>query len=424
MEYQKIANLIDDTSNQPSKFRTRNWVEINDESRGAYDVNSQIKFKTTMLKSSLCDCSDAYILVKGKITIAGGRDDAAARQADERDKDVAFKNCAPFINCISEINNTQIDNAKDIDIVMSMYNLIEYSDNYAKTTGSLWQYFKDEPVADDDMEDSESFKSKTKITGKTPNNDNEEDVEIMVPLKYLSNFWRTLEMPLINCEVNLILTWSSTCVITDSNGAGTFPITDTKLYVPVVTLSTQENTKFLQQLKQGFKRVINWNKHLSKPELLVQNPNLNHLVEPSFQGVNRLFVLAFEDDAQRTTYDANYLPNVEIKDYNIMINGENFFDQPIKNNKVTYENIRKIAIGQGDDYTTGCLLDYSYFADTYKMIAVDLSKQQALDADPRAIQQINFTANLDRAGNTRVYFILEEAKETILDFSQGTVKVL
>ena len=424
MEYQKIANLIDDTSNQPSKFRTRNWVEINDESRGAYDVNSQIKFKTTMLKSSLCDCSDAYILVKGKITIAGGRDDAVARQADERDKDVAFKNCAPFINCISEINNTQIDNAKDIDIVMSMYNLIEYSDNYAKTTGSLWQYFKDEPVADDDMEDSESFKSKTKITGKTPNNDNEEDVEIMVPLKYLSNFWRTLEMPLINCEVNLILTWSSTCVITDSNGAGTFPITDTKLYVPVVTLSTQENTKFLQQLKQGFKRVINWNKHLSKPELLVQNPNLNHLVEPSFQGVNRLFVLAFEDDAQRTTYDANYLPNVEIKDYNIMINGENFFDQPIKNNKVTYENIRKIAIGQGDDYTTGCLLDYSYFADTYKMIAVDLSKQQALDADPRAIQQINFTANLDRAGNTRVYFILEEAKETILDFSQGTVKVL
>ena len=106
-----------------------------------------------------------------------------------------------------------------------------------------------------------------------------------------------------------------------------------------------------------------------------------------------------------------------------MINGENFFDQPIKNNKVTYQNIRKIATGQGDDYTTGSLLDYSYFMDTYKMIAVDLSKQQALDSDPRAIQQINFTANLDRA-NTRVYFILEEAKETILDFSRGTVKVL
>ena len=206
MEYQKIANLIDDASNQPSKFRTRYWVEINDESRGVYNVNSQIKFKTTMLKSSLCDYSDAYILVKGTIAINGRGADAAVRQADERDKCVSFKNCAPFINCISEINNTQIDNAKDIDIVMPMYNLIEYSDNYAKTSGSLWQYFRDEPD-DNNIEDSESFfKSKIKITRKTPNNDNEKDVEIMVPLKYLSNFWRTLEMPLINYEVNLILT--------------------------------------------------------------------------------------------------------------------------------------------------------------------------------------------------------------------------
>ena len=171
----------------------------------------------------------------------------------------------------------------------------------------------------------------------------------MVPLKYLSNFWRTLEMSLINCEVNLILTWSSTSVITDSNGAGTFAITDTKLFIPVVTLSTQENTKFLQQLKSGFKRVINWNKYLSKPELLRRNANLNHLVEPSFQGVNRLFVLAFEGDAQRIVNTGYYLPNVEIKDYNIMINCENLFDQPIKNNKVTYENIRKIATGKGDD---------------------------------------------------------------------------
>ena len=235
-------------------------------------------------------------------------------------------------------------------------------------------------------------------------------------------------MPLINCEVSLILTWSLTCVLISTNidnQNAKFAITDTKLYVPVVTLSTQENTKFLQQLKSGFKRVVNWNKYLSKAELLAQNPNLNYFVEPSFQGVNRLFVLAFEnDDDDRTSYDEYYLHTVEIKDYNIMINGENIFDQPIKNNKVTYENIRKIATGQGDGYTTGCLLDYPYFTDTYKMIAVDLSKQQALDADPRAIQQINFTTNLDRAGNTRVYFILEEGKETILDFSQGTVKVL
>ena len=349
------------------------------------------------------------MIVKGTITINGRGADAAARQADERDKGVSFKNWVPFINCISEINNTQVDNAKDIDIVMPMYNLIEYSDNYAKTSGSLWQYLRDEPD-DNNIEDSESFKSKIKITGKTPCNNNVKDVEIIVPLKYLSKFWRTLEIRLINCEVNPILTWSLTCVITNSNGAGAFGKTDTKLYVPVVTLSTQENTKLLQQLKSSFKKVINWNKYLSKPELLAQNPNLNHLIEPSFQGINRLFVLTFENDNHRTIHDRYYLPNVEIKDYNIMINGEDIFDQPIKNNKVTYENIRKIATGQGDDYTTGCLLDYSYFANTYKMIAADLSKQQALDADPRAIQQINFTANLDRAVNTRVYFIIEEAK--------------
>ena len=212
------------------------------------------------------------------------------------------------------------------------------------------------------------------------------------------------------------MAWSSTCVITNSNGAGVFAITDTKLYVPVVTLSTQENTKFLQQLKSDFKRVINWNKYLSKPELLAQNPNLNHLIEPSFQGVNRLFVLAFENDNHRTIHDRYYLPSVEIKDYNIMINGENFFDQPIKNNKVTYENIRKIATGQGDDYTTGCLLDYSYFADTYKIIAVHLSKQQALDADPRAIQQINFAENLDRAGIQGSTLFLKKQKKLFQTF--------
>ena len=301
MEYQKIANLLDDNkSNKPFKFRTKNFVEINDESRGTYNVNSQIKFKTTMLKSSLCDYSDSYILVKGTIIIAGAGDYAAARQADERDKGVIFKNCAPFTNCIREIDNTQVDSAKDIDIVVPMYNLIEYSDNYRKTSGRLWQYYRDEP--NNNLANSESFKFKVKITGKTPANDNEKDVEIMVPLKYLSNFWRTLEMPLINCEVNLISTWSSTCVITSSTGAGTFEITDTKLHVPVVTLSAKENTKLLQQLKSGFKRVISWNKYLLKSELLRRNANLNYLIEPSFQGVNRLFILAFENDTQRTSH--------------------------------------------------------------------------------------------------------------------------
>ena len=182
--------------------------------------------------------------------------------------------------------------------------------------------------------------------------------------------------------------------------------------------------KLFQQLKCGFKRTISWNKYESNIKTFAQNRYLNHLINSSFQGVNRLFVLSFENENKRTSHSTYYPPKIEMKYYNVMVDGKNFFDQPINSMIKKYKNISKIATGQGEDYTTGCLLDYSYFKDHYKMIAIDLSKQQALDADPRAIQQINFTANLDRAGNTRFYFILEEAKETVFGFSQGTVKVL
>ena len=154
------------TSNQPSKFRTKNWIEVNDKSKGSYGTGSDIKFKTTMLRSSLCDDPDAYILIKGTITITGAGDDDAAKQSDERNKGVIFKNCAPFIKSISRINGTEIDNAQDIDIVMSMYNLIEYSNNYSKTSGSLWPYYQDDP--NHNIMQSESFKSKINVRVKTP----------------------------------------------------------------------------------------------------------------------------------------------------------------------------------------------------------------------------------------------------------------
>ena len=172
MEYQKIANLLDNASNQPSKFRTQDWVEINDDKRGTYTSND-IKFKTTMLRSNLFDYADAYILVRGAITITGAGNDDAARQADERNKGVILKNCAPFTKCISRINNTEIDNAQDIDIVMPMYNLIEYRDNYSKTSGSLYQYYKDYP--NDNITRNESFKYKVKITGKSLEDGNTKD---------------------------------------------------------------------------------------------------------------------------------------------------------------------------------------------------------------------------------------------------------
>ena len=230
-------------------------------------------------------------------------------------------------------------------------------------------------------------------------------------------------MPLINCEVSLFLTWSSTCVITKSTDKGRFTITDTKLFVPVVTLSTH-NAKLLQRLKSGFRRTINWNKYQSDLKTHAQNRYLNRLVNPNFRGLNRPFVLSFENEDDRTSHSTYYLPKVEIKDYNVMVYHKNKFDQPVNSEVKINENNRNIATGQGDHYTTGCLLDYSYFEENYKMIGTDLSKQQALDADPMAIQQINFRANLDKAGNTTMFFIIEEAKETVLDFSQGTVKVL
>ena len=217
-----------------------------------------------------------YIHVKGTITI--NNTPAADADANNTNKKVIFKNCAPFTNCISEINNTDLDNAKDIDIVMPMYNLIEYSDNYSKASECLWQYTKDIPAVSNDNAIidftnnnlTDSFDFKVKMTSQTGNNETK-NVEIMVPLKHLSNFWRTLEMPLINCEINLLLTWSASCVMVSTDVANqnaTFAITDTKLYVPVVTLSQQDNEKLLKQLQSGFKRVIIWNKYLSKPQLL------------------------------------------------------------------------------------------------------------------------------------------------------------
>ena len=196
-----------------------------------------------------------------------------------------------------------------------------------------------------------------------------------VALKYLSNFRITLEM-----KINLILTWSITCFIIDNPIAGQeriFTITDTNLYVPIITLSIQDNAKLLQQLKSGFKRTINWNKYELKLTVQAQNQYLDSVINPSFQGVNRLFVLSFQNNGSRTSYTIYNLPLVEVNCYNVVIDGWNFFEQPVKNNFITYDNIWKIATGQGDDYTTGCLLDYNYFNSYYKMTATDLSKQQA-----------------------------------------------
>ena len=203
-----------------------------------------------MLRSDLFDFSVAYIVVEGYITLEGDN------ETNTRNKNIAFKNNAPFFNCISKINGVKIDKAEDLDVVMPMYNLLEYSKNYRKTTGSLWNYYRDEP-SNPLSSNSESFKYKTNIVGKTPqNNDSLTNAKVVIPLKYLSNFWKSLNIPLINCEVELILTWSKNCVLADMTVNGdadpaivapsgaTFKIKETKLYVPVVTLSKENDIKF------------------------------------------------------------------------------------------------------------------------------------------------------------------------------------
>ena len=254
-------------------------------------------------------------------------------------------------------------------------------------------------------------------------------------------------MPLINCKIELSLKWIENCVLTsaaigaNANATGadsaTFKITDAKLYVPIVTLSAEDNAKLSKLLSEGFKRSIYWNKYKVIDNIVVSINNANEekyireRLDASYQGVKRLFVLAYDNTAGNNQVSINsfkkyFLPRVKIENYNIEIDGRNFYDQPINDSIKQYDEVRKISTGQGDDYTTGCLLDFAYFEKNYRLIAVDLSKQKALDADPRAIQQIVFQGVVGGVVGTkiRLYTILEKSKETILESAKGTVKVL
>ena len=260
---------------------------------------------------------------------------------------------------------------------------------------------------------------------------NRNGVKIAVPLKYLSNFWRSLEMPLINCKVELSLKWYERCLLTAATTA-TFTITDAKLYVPIVTLSIDDNAKLSKLLSEGFKRPVYWNKYKIIPNKTYnENDYIRELLDASYQGVKRLFVLAYRDcgGANRVTADSHrryFLPRVKIENYNIEIDGRIFHDQPINDLIKQYDEVRKVSTGQGGDYTTESLLDYAYCKDNYRLIPIDLGIQKALDADPTAIQQIVFQGVVGGNDGTKVrlYTILEQSKETMLEFSKGTAKVL
>ena len=309
-----------------------------------------------MLRSSLCDYSDAYILVKSTITVTGNH------PRDKQNRPLILKNNAPFVSCITRINGELIEDADDLDIVMSMHNLLEYSKNYRKTIGSLYKYYRDELSDDNDnynfgnikVVNSEAFKYKNKIIGNTYNVDSTHvspaggnrvpnpnyranlsgtsSVILAIPLKYLGNCWRALNILLISCGVSLELKWNKSCVITsiqreiNLDGGNTeaptgasVAINDCRLYVPVVTLSKDDEIKLLTNLKSGFKREIIWNKYRSQMTTEAINNNLNILVDPTFTNVNRLFVLAYPTTDNRQSYYEFYLPNVMVKVYNVVI---------------------------------------------------------------------------------------------------------
>ena len=282
---------------------------------------------------------------------------------------MVFKNNAPFINCISKINGVKIDNAEDLDVVMPMYNLLEYSKNDKKTTGSLWNYYRDQPsstISDNNIThsilNSESFDYKASFmeNGVTHDNLTKNDVKVVVPVKHLSNFLRHLDIPLINSEVEIILTWFKNCVLIDKStreanyGANpvvyeidnpenaTFKITDVKVFVPAVSLSKNNYIKLLEQLKIGFKRTIKWNKYRSKMTIQPQNSNLNFLIDPTFTNVNRLFVLSFprnNNTDSRYSFSNYYVPKAKVNNFSVLIDGKSFFDLSVKNDEEAYEKI-------------------------------------------------------------------------------------
>ena len=431
MENQKIINLLDKIDTDSKHFATKKWYIINDENNTNYGVNKDtgadnpdtIKYDTRVLKPNLCDYAEAYILVDGTIR-------AAAADVNTR---LALKNCAPFTKCNLEIKDEHVDTAENLDITMPMYNLIEYSDNYQDSSATLYQYKRDEPPEDDAVanltaDNSSSLKYKISLLGNpvVAYNIARINVKTVVPLTYLSNFFRSLEMPLINCKIKLNLTWKKECVLSTDDGNAVFIINDTKMYVPVVTLSKEDNKDFIEQQNKGFQRSIYWNEYKTKE--INENADANVFkyinLDPSFEDVNRLFVMAYNRENGQPTRNGQqkyYLPRTDLEKYNVIIDGRNFYDNPIESDIEKYRELKKVIIGKGEDYTTGSLLDFNYFDKHYKLVAVDLSKQKELGADPRAIQQIEFKYMLGT--KSTIYWILEKSMETILELYKGTVKV-
>ena len=392
----------------------------------------------------MCDYSDAYILVTINIKVPNGND--ATR--------VAIKNCHPFTRASFKLNNEQVDTADNLDLTMNLYNMLEYSGNYADTKLSLHQYKRPEPK--DEIGDVvnlattlSSFKYQSGLVQKqlaTPNLENVpanidpnfanghkiwKNIKIAVPLKYISNFFRNLELPLINIKLYMELDRTKYSVSCNQNQNSIFQITKCELYI-----ITENNNTLNELLRKGFERTVTWNEYKSKIERVTnpQNDNIfrRTTLDVSFQGVSKFFAAAYETDdieINANTEESRrgyYLPRAKIKDYDVIIDGRNFYDENLKSSILGYNELLKTTTGRSEDYSTRCLLDYDYYVEGFNIVGIDLSHQAVLDSDPKINQQIELIYKLpsrNAAINYDILTVLEKEKQTVLKLSEGTVKV-
>ena len=380
MESQKIINLLDHKDEDSPRFETRKWYIVNDHNNGNYSQGdhliSIVTFDTKIVRPFLCDYSDAYILVTGYIKVQNGNDLTR----------VAIKNCHPFTRATFKLNNEQVYTAGNLDLTMNLYNMLEYSDNYTDTTGFLYQYKRPEPRNNNDnivnlSTALSSFKYQSGLVQKqltTPNSENVpantdpnfanahkiwKNIKIVAPIKYISNFFRNLELPLINTKLYMELSWTKYSVLCNENQNSIFQITKCELYIPIVPLNTETNNKLSELLSKVFERTGVWNEYKSKIERVTipQNDNMfrRTTLAVSFPGVSKLFVTPCEtDDIERNANTEEskaryYLPRAEIKDYNVLIDGRNFYDQNVNSSIVRYNELLKITTGRSEDYSTG-----------------------------------------------------------------------
>ena len=331
MESQKVINLLDRKDEDHPRCETKKWYIVNHHNNGKYifgdDVQSTVNFNTDIVKPFLCDYSDAYILVTGDIKVAA---------ADVNTR-VAIKNCHPFTRAFFRLNDEQVDTADNLDLTMSIYNMLKYSDNYAGTTGTFYQYKRPEQNKGDNdalealtVADSSSFKYQSGLIQKQLTTDDNslttvpvctdpnfnvvhrvwKNTKIVVPLKYVSNFFRSSELPLINTKLYMELNWTKHSVLSSINQNSIFQITKGELYIPVVTLNTENYNKLSELLRKGFERTVIWNEYESKIERINISANDTSIkrttLDTSFQGVNKLLVAAYKtDDIERNANSAN-----------------------------------------------------------------------------------------------------------------------